>query len=128
MSEIITNIFTDNAYIFAAEATVVPAVGAPVNPLGSTCDDFAIVSGLDLTSIFLPAGSVANAVDYTVDFRLFAAPDSGALVCDGSTEQPAACAGYADFRPSAAAASDDPGGDGWGAGGAPLGSGARFER
>jgi hypothetical protein len=78
-----------------ADCTVVPAVGAPVNPLGSTCDDFAIVSGLDLTSIFLPAGSVGNAVDYTVDFRLFAAPDSGALVCDGSTEQPAACAGYA---------------------------------
>ena len=73
----------------------VPTVGAPVNPLGSDCDDFALVSGLDLTSIFIPAGTVGNPVDYNVDFRLFATPGSGALVCDGSDSQPAACAGYA---------------------------------
>jgi hypothetical protein len=72
----------------------VPAVGAPVNPLGSNCDDFALVSGLDLTSIFLPAGTVGNPVDYTIDFRLFAEASSGALVCDGSVAQPAACAIY----------------------------------
>ncbi len=74
--------------------TVQPAVGAPVNPLGSPCDDFALVSGLDLTSIFIPAGTVGNPVDYNVDFRLFATPGSGALVCDGSDDQPAACGGY----------------------------------
>jgi hypothetical protein len=73
----------------------VPAPGAPVNPLGSDCDDYAIVSGLDLTSKFLPAGAVGNPVDYSVDGRLFAEPNSGALVCDGSDAQPAACAGYA---------------------------------
>src|SRR5262245_26901130 len=49
-----------------------PAAGAPVNPLGSACDDFALISGLDLTSIFIPANTVGNTVDYVVDFRLFA--------------------------------------------------------
>lgn len=72
-----------------------PAVGAPLNPLGSNCDDFAVVSGLDLTSIVLPAGTVGNAVDYNVDFRLFATPGSGALVCDGSDSQAPACGDYA---------------------------------
>jgi hypothetical protein len=79
----------------AVACNVVPAFGAPANPLGSVCDDFAIVSGLDLTSIFIPAGTVGNAVDLNVDFRLFAEPGSGALVCDGTASQPAACAGYA---------------------------------
>ncbi len=73
---------------------VVPAFGAPVNPLGSICDDFALVSGLDLASIFLPEGTVGNPVGYNVDFRLFATPGSGVLVCDGSALQPAKCAGY----------------------------------
>jgi hypothetical protein len=73
----------------------VPAPGAPVNPLGSDCDDFALISGIDLTSVFIPQGTVGNPVDYNVDFRLFATPGSGALVCDGSTEQPAACGAYA---------------------------------
>jgi hypothetical protein len=74
--------------------TDLPTFGAPMNPLGSNCDDFALVSGLDLTSVFLPAGSVGNRVAYTVDFRLSAATGSGILVCDGSADQPAACAGY----------------------------------
>ncbi len=72
-----------------------PAAGAPLNPLGSNCDDFVVVSGLDLAPIFLPAGSVGNPVAMFVDFRLFATPGAGALVCDGSTDQPAACGAYA---------------------------------
>lgn len=73
---------------------VVPAVGAPVNPLGSNCDDFALVSGVDLTSVFLPAGSVGNRVAYTVDFRLSSATGSGVLVCDGTSTQDARCGTY----------------------------------
>lgn len=74
---------------------VEPAVGAPVNPLGSDCDDFALVSGIDLTSIFIPAGAVGNPVDYNVDFRLSSVPGSGVLVCDGSDSQPEECGDYA---------------------------------
>ncbi len=73
---------------------VVPVAGAPVNPLGSTCDDFVIVSGLDLASIFLPAGAVGNPLPMFIDFRLSATANDGAIVCDGSANQPAACAGY----------------------------------
>jgi hypothetical protein len=76
------------------DCTDLPTFGAPVNPLRSNCDDFALVSGLDLTSQFIPAGAVGNRVAYTVDFRLSAATGSGVLVCDGSADQPAACAGY----------------------------------
>lgn len=72
----------------------VPTFGAPMNPLGSNCDDFALVSGLDLTSQFIPAGAVGNRVAYTVDFRLSAASGSGVLVCDGSADQPDACEDY----------------------------------
>ena len=74
---------------------VVPVAGAPVNPLGSTCDDFVIVSGLDLASLFLPANAVGNPVAMFIDFRLAAIADDGAIVCDGSTNQPSLCAGYA---------------------------------
>lgn len=77
------------------DCTDLPAAGAPVNPLGSDCDDFAVVSGLDLTSIFLPPGAVGNVVGLFVDFRLSATPGSGALVCDGSAAQPAVCGSYA---------------------------------
>ena len=75
--------------------TVVPVAGAPVNPLKSKCDDFVIVSGLDLASIFLPAGAVGNPLAMFIDFRLSATANDGAIVCDGSTGQPAACLGYA---------------------------------
>ena len=75
--------------------TVVPVAGAPVNPLKSNCDDFVIVSGLDLASIFLPAGAVGNPLAMFIDFRLSATATDGAIVCDGSTGQPAACLGYA---------------------------------
>ena len=68
---------------------------APVNPLTSTCDDFAIISGLDLASIFLPAGAVGNLAPMFIDFRLSATATSGAIVCDGSSGQPAACGIYA---------------------------------
>jgi cysteine-rich repeat protein len=71
-----------------------PAAGAPVNPLGSNCDDFAIVSSLDLAPVFIPVGTVGNTVAMFVDFRLSAAPGAGALVCDGSPEQPGNCGGY----------------------------------
>ena len=75
--------------------SVVPVAGAPVNPLHSNCDDFAIISGLDLASIFLPAGAVGNPVAMFIDFRLSATTNDGAIVCDGSTGQPAACGSYA---------------------------------
>lgn len=75
--------------------TDLPVAGAPLNPLGSNCDDFVIVSGLDLASIFLPAGSVGNPVAMFVDFRLASTPGAGALACDGSPDQPAACGTYA---------------------------------
>ena len=74
---------------------VVPVAGAPLNPLGSICDDFAVISGLDLASLFLPANTVGNPVAMFIDFRLAAIADSGAMVCDGSADQPAACGGYA---------------------------------
>lgn len=73
---------------------VVPVTGAPLNPLGSICDDFVIVSGIDLASSFLPAGAVGNPVAMFIDFRLSSTTTSGALVCDGKLGQPAACAGY----------------------------------
>lgn len=78
-----------------SSCTDLPAAGAPLNPLGSNCDDFVVVSGLDLAPIFLPAGAVGNPVAMFVDFRLFATPGAGALVCDGSTDQPVVCGAYA---------------------------------
>ena len=76
----------------------VPANGGsippPINPLGGKCDDFAIVSGINLASVFVPAGALGNPGALFVDFRLFALPGAGAIVCDGSATQPAACAGY----------------------------------
>jgi len=64
------------------------APSAPVNPLGSNCDDFAFVSGLDLSPIPLSATQ-------GIRFRINATPGSGALVCPGSTAgQPAACGNY----------------------------------
>ena len=74
---------------------VPPLPLAPMNPLGSTCDDFAIISGLDLASIFLPVGAVGNLAPMFIDFRLSATATSGAIVCDGSSGQPAACGSYA---------------------------------
>lgn len=66
----------------------------PINPLGGQCDDFAIVSGIDLASVFVPAGALGNPGALFVDFRLFATPGAGAMVCDGSVAQPALCGGY----------------------------------
>lgn len=76
--------------------TVVPAAGAPVNPLGSSCDDFFLISGLQslLTSIFIPENTfVGQPTAFFLDFRLD--PRNGALVCTGNTTtDPAACGGY----------------------------------
>ena len=73
----------------------VPVLGAPVNPLGTNCDDFVVVSGIDLASLFLPAGAVGNPVAMFIDFQLFATETSGALVCNGKLGQPAKCGTYA---------------------------------
>ncbi len=87
-----------NETINAAGCHDQPPTGtnAPINPLGSTCDDYAIVSALDLSSVFLPAGSpFGNAVPAFIDFQLSAVPGSGALVCNGvPLQQPAACGSY----------------------------------
>jgi hypothetical protein len=66
--------------------TASPAAGAPVNPLGTTCDDFVTIDSLDLSSVDLGGGLF-------VDFRLD--PRDGALVCSGvPANDPAACLGY----------------------------------
>jgi hypothetical protein len=66
--------------------SVAPLPGAPVNPLGSRCDDFVIVQFLDLGSLALGGGVF-------VDFRLDAR--DGALVCTGVPGvDPIACGGY----------------------------------
>ena len=95
---------TDNVAGGVENCTISPDPGnAPVNPLGSQCDDFALVSGLDLAPLVLPIGSPWNPVnpapgainqDLVIDFRLSATAGSGALVCDGSPTQPADCDGY----------------------------------
>ena len=83
-----------------APCTIVPVpanggtIAPPANPLGGKCDDFAIVTGIDLASVFVPAGALGNAGDLFVDFRLFATPGAGAIVCDGSATQPGQCGGY----------------------------------
>ena len=89
---------TKVSYVETANVTtclVAPVLGAPVNPLGSNCDDFVIVSGIDLASSFLPAGAVGNPVAMFIDFQLFATETSGALVCNGKLGQPAKCGTYA---------------------------------
>ena len=69
-----------------ASCTVAPLPGAPINPLGSTCDDFFIVESLDLATIAIGGGLF-------IDFRLDAR--EGALVCTGQPAvDPAACGGY----------------------------------
>ncbi len=69
-------------------------IAPPINPLGGQCDDFAIVSGINLASVNVPPGALGNTDELYVDFRLFSNLGSGALVCDGSATQPAACGGY----------------------------------
>jgi hypothetical protein len=73
---------------------------APVNPLGNIygftpCDDYALISNLNLSSVFLPANSpFGNTVDAWIDFRLNAglAGSTGALVCTGiAGQQPERC-------------------------------------
>ncbi len=94
----ITVTFTESANSSPCGLVPMPPNGGtippPSNPLLGICDDFAIVSGIDLASVFIPAGALGNPGALFVDFRLFALPGAGALVCDGSTTQPAACAGY----------------------------------
>jgi hypothetical protein len=78
-----------------------PVPNSPVNPLGTTCDDFAIVSGLDLAPIPVP-----NSNNLGVKFQLAVPPPPPppavnlALVCpnpDPAVEaDPAKCNGYAD--------------------------------
>ena len=56
------------------------------NTIGSQCDDFAFVSGLDLSPLFIPQGVVGNPTALQVNFRMTSPglnpglPD-GALVC-----------------------------------------------
>ncbi|MEO8304101.1 MAG: hypothetical protein ABI724_08270 [Betaproteobacteria bacterium] len=65
-----------------------PATTAAINPLGSNCDDYAFVSGLDLSPVQITPTLGAR-------FRLAATPDSGALVCPGVLAgQPEACGTY----------------------------------
>ena len=94
----ITVAFTETANSSPCGLVPVPPNGGtippPSNPLGGICDDFAIVSGIDLASVFIPAGALGNPGALFVDFRLFALPGAGAIVCDGSATQPAACLGY----------------------------------
>ena len=75
-----------------------PATGtnAPINSLGSDCDDYALISKLNLDSVELPANSpFGNPVKAFIDFRLSATIDSGALVCTGITgQQPGDCGSY----------------------------------
>jgi len=74
-----------------APCTAKPDPSAPANPIGTTCDDFAFVDGLDLSPIQLDP-------TFGVKFRLNAdpfVPGAGSLVCPGSTAgQPAACGSY----------------------------------
>ena len=69
-----------------------PSPSAPANPIGTICDDFAFVQGLDLSPIPLTP-------EIGVKFRLNADPFvpgvSGSLVCPGKAAgQPDACGDY----------------------------------
>jgi len=73
------------------------------NTVGSQCDDFAFVSGLDLSPLFIPQGLVGNATPLQVNFRITSPgldPNlpGGALVCGapiGQTPNPdPLCNGY----------------------------------
>ena len=79
------------------------------NPVGSNeipptrCDDFAFVSGLDLSPLFIPQGLVGNATPLQVNFRMTSPGldptlPGGALVCGaplGQTPNPnPLCNGY----------------------------------
>lgn len=76
--------------------TAAPAPGAPVNPLGSTCDDFLLLDGLPtlLASIFIPGNTfLGQSTEFFLDLRLD--PRGGALVCTGNPfTDPALCGGY----------------------------------
>ena len=76
---------------FTSGCTESAGGGAPINPLGSTCDDFFLVAGIDLAPIFIPAG-VFGPQAFLITFRLD--PRDGALVCTGDASQPAACGSY----------------------------------
>ena len=77
------------------------------NPIGGAanpCDDFAFVSGLDLSPLFIPAGAVGNPTPLQVNFRmtspgLLPGQPGGALVCGapiGQAPNPdPLCNGYA---------------------------------
>jgi hypothetical protein len=85
-----------------AACTQKPAPTAPVNPLsdpanptGTECDDFATISNLDFTPIFVSAADSGASQDYTVNFRLFATlGDPGALVCTGQPGDDPRCGSY----------------------------------
>ena len=77
-------------------------VGSSLNP-PTRCDDFAFVSGLDLSPLFIPQGLVGNATPLQVNFRVTSPgldPNlpGGALVCGaplGGTPNPdSKCNGY----------------------------------
>jgi len=79
---------------FAAtgDCTVQARPTAPINPLGSPCDDFFVLAALDLSSVTIPAG-IFFPFPVTIQFRLD--PRDGALVCTGvPANDPAACGGY----------------------------------
>lgn len=87
-----TNVEFTETLNLTSGCTASAGPGAPINPLGSTCDDFFFVDGIDLTPILIPAEVFGpNAI--LVSFRLD--PRDGALVCTGDPGQPAACGAYA---------------------------------
>ena len=67
--------------------TTRPAPTAPINPLTDPnddtvrCDDYALINAFDLASHNVCATDSGASADYQVNFRLFAAPTDGALVC-----------------------------------------------
>lgn len=86
-----TNVRFTETFNLTSGCTASAGSGAAVNPLGSTCDDFFFIAGIDLTPIVIPPGVFGpNAI--IVSFRLD--PRDGALVCTGDPGQPAACGGY----------------------------------
>jgi hypothetical protein len=74
-----------NTGTIAQDCIIQPIANAPVNPLGTRCDDFAFVSGLDLT----PLGPIiVGGLPYQVKFNLATTNNATALVCPGKNFSP----------------------------------------
>jgi hypothetical protein len=70
-----------------------PVPGAPINPLGTSCDDYAIIDGFDLASVPIAQGALGNeqpSENALIEFQLAPGAASGslALVCPGSNLKP----------------------------------------